>query len=131
MIEIARHSQQGPVKRKEISTAQGISRGYLENILISLKTSKLIRTTRGVSGGFTLDRAPSEINLLEIVTSLEGTLAPVDCLENRSACKKTNECTARKAWEKLYQAQIAVLKGMTLQDLLDMEITGNADDYAI
>jgi len=56
MIEIARNEKNGPVKRKVIVQAQEISRAYLENILISLKMSKLIRTVRGANGGFVLEK---------------------------------------------------------------------------
>jgi Rrf2 family protein len=131
MIEIARHYNKGPVKRKEISRNQNISSAYLENILISLKANKLIRTTRGANGGFALEKPPGSISLLQIVTFLEGTISPVECLENRSLCEKTGDCIARKVWEKLYNAQKDALKSVTLQDLLDMDSKGSAGDYAI
>jgi Rrf2 family protein len=131
MIEIARRCKNGPVKRKDISKIQGISNTYLENILICLKTNNLIRTVRGAKGGFVLDKTPSAINLLQIVTSLEGTMSPVECLENNFICEKTGYCATRKAWGKLYEAQKNTLKKITLQDLIDMESPENADDYVI
>jgi len=131
MIEIARHYNKGPVKRKEISKNQNISSAYLENILISLKANKLIRTTRGANGGFALDKPPGAISLLQIVTILEGSISPVECLENHALCEKADVCAARKAWGKLYNAQKAALAGVTLQDLLDMDGAGNAGDYSI
>ena len=121
MIEIARHFNNGPVNRKSIATAQHISKAYLENILISLREKNLIRTTRGASGGFILQDPPSHTTVLQIVNALEGSIAPVDCIENPDICEKAGSCPARKAWQKLYEAQNAVLSGMTLQDLLDME----------
>ena len=70
-------------------------------------------------------------NLLQIVTSLEGNISPVECLENNSVCKKADCCAARKAWGKLYEAQKNTLKGMTLQDLVDMGSTENEATYDI
>ena len=131
MIEIARNGKNGPVKRKDIAKAQRISHAYLENILISLKVSKLIHTERGAHGGFSLAKPPSAINLLQIVTSLEGSISPVECLDNISLCDKTGHCGARKAWGKLHEAQQNALKGMTLQDLVDMDSLDAAGDYAI
>ena len=131
MIEIARRSRNGPVKRKDISKIQGISKAYLENILICLKENDLIRTTRGANGGFELEKHPSAINLLQIATSLEGTMSPVECLDNNSACEKTGYCAARKAWGKLYEAQKNTLKKITLQDLLEMDSSEDSDDYVI
>jgi Rrf2 family protein len=131
MIEIARNGKNGPVKRKDISKAQKISHAYLENILIGLKVNKLIRTERGAHGGFSLGKPPSAINLLQIVTSLEGSISPVECLDNRSICDRTDHCAARKVWGKLHEAQQNALKAITLQDLLDMDSYGAAEDYAI
>jgi Rrf2 family protein len=131
MIEIARLCKNGPVKRKDISRAQKISHAYLENILITLKSSSLIRTVRGAKGGFTLDIPPSSITLFQIVTVLEGSLSPIECLENPSLCESCGTCAARIAWMKLHTAQKNVLNGITLQDLVDFETTGSASDYVI
>jgi Rrf2 family transcriptional regulator, cysteine metabolism repressor len=132
MIEIASHFGEGAVKRKTITASQGISHGYLENILIALKSHQLIRTARGVNGGFVLEKKPSQVRLLEIVNALEGSIAPVDCVENASACERAGRCPARTAWKKLYDAQNKVLSGITLQDLLDLdEKQQNTPDYAI
>jgi Rrf2 family transcriptional regulator, cysteine metabolism repressor len=131
MVEIARHYKQGPVKRKDISKAQDLSHAYLENILIALKANKLIHTTRGANGGFVLEADPSQISLYSIVSTLEGSIAPVDCLERESVCQKTTFCVARKAWRKLYDAQLAVLHSITLQDLLDMETEAAEIMYTI
>lgn len=121
MIEIARNFNAGPLNRKAIAKAQHISKAYLENILISLREKNLIRTTRGASGGFVLREPPSRTTVLQIVNALEGSIAPVDCIENPALCERAGPCPARKAWQKLFTAQTAALSGMTLQDLLDME----------
>jgi Rrf2 family protein len=131
MMEIARSGKNGPIKRKDIAARQGISQAYLENILIALKTNKLIRTTRGASGGFVLETAPSNISMYQIVSFLEGSIAPVDCLENIEVCKETPRCAARKVWKKLYEAQVAVLESITLQDLLEMDMQEGELTYAI
>lgn len=121
MIEIARHYKTGPTKRKDIAKTQDISEGYLENILGSLRSGNFVSTVRGADGGFILERPPSKISILDIVLALEGTICPVECLEKPEVCDKVTRCTARKAWRKLYDAQVEALAGLTLQDLLDME----------
>ena len=132
MFEIARHYGQGAIKRKHITEAQGISHGYLENILIALKSHQLIRTTRGANGGFVLDHKPSAVKLLDIVEALEGSLAPVECVDNPAVCERVPRCPARVVWRKLHEAQVAVLSGMTLQDLLDLDDKqAGAADYVI
>jgi Rrf2 family transcriptional regulator, cysteine metabolism repressor len=131
MLEIARHYGKAPLKRNDIIKAQGISKSYLENILITLKASQLITTERGASGGFTLKHSPAKTTLYQIVSTLEGSLAPVECVESPSTCEKSGRCVVRKAWNKLHQAQVECLKGITLQDLLEMEEKGQALDYSI
>ncbi len=121
MVEIARHYKNGPTKRKDISRAQDISEGYLENILSLLRSRNYVSTVRGVGGGFVLEKSPSDIKLLDIVLALEGTISPVDCLEKPEVCDKIHRCVARKAWQKLYDAQVLALSQITLQDMLDME----------
>jgi Rrf2 family transcriptional regulator, cysteine metabolism repressor len=131
MIELARRYNNGPVKRKDIAGAQDISKAYLENILIALREKKLIVTVRGANGGFALTSPPNSITVLQIVNALEGSIAPVDCLDNPSLCGKSCSCPAQKVWRKLYDAQVAVLKGITLQDILDDEKDSGALQYSI
>jgi len=132
MIEIAHQYKQAPVKRKDISKHQKISSYYLENILITLKAQHLISTVRGARGGFTLERSPKKITMYQIVTALEGSIAPAECIDTPECCSRTATCAARKFWVKLHDAQMNVLTKTTLQDLLDMEISsGQQIDYSI
>jgi Rrf2 family protein len=131
MIEIGRHFREGPVKRKDISRNQKISSAYLENILIALKAQNLIRTVRGANGGFTLDTPPDKITMYQIIRALEGSLVPVDCIEVPQKCERSSFCASRRLWKKLYDAQVAVLKGTTLQSLIDDEDSKQRADYCI
>ena len=130
MIEIAKNFGKGPTKRRDITKTQGISHSYLENILIALKTKGLVSTVRGAEGGFVLEKPPSQVTLLEIVTALEGSIAPVDCLDQPGLCERTPRCAGRFAWKKLYDAQTEVLSSMTLESLIDVE-RDSAGDYVI
>ena len=127
MIEIARNYGRGPTKRRDITDSQGISHSYLENILIALKTKGLLSTVRGADGGFVLEKAPSTVTLYEIVTALEGSIAPTECVENPPDCSRTQRCAARQVWQKLHEAQVQVLTGLTLENLLEMEKDPGSD----
>jgi len=131
MLEIARNYKNGPVKRQHIAKSQGISVSYLENILITLKTQCLIRTTRGARGGFTLETSPEKITMFQIITALEGSIAPVDCVENHNTCDRMGHCIAQKFWQNFYEIQVKFLKTTNLQTLLDLEITINENDFCI
>jgi Rrf2 family protein len=131
MIEIAQHEKDGPVKRKDIARNQNISSAYLENILMALKSRNLIRTVRGANGGFSLETLPSKITMLQIVSALEGSIVPVECIEKSSVCGRSAACAARKLWQELYNAQVEVLKKTTLQSLVDWTETEQPVDYSI
>jgi Rrf2 family protein len=131
MIELARNFDKGPVNRKTITAAQGISKAYLENILTALREKKLIRTMRGANGGFILQTPPSRISVLQIVNALEGSIAPVDCLEDASICERSGSCPARKVWQKLFDAQKKALSEITLQEVLEMDTVSPDANYMI
>jgi len=131
MLEMARYYKKGPVKRRDIALSQGISSDYLENILIALKSGNLIRTVRGAKGGFMLETAPEKISMYQILTALEGSLAPIQCVEEGEGCCGTGHCIARKFWLDFHEMQVKALKGTSLQTLLDLESAGNEYDYSI
>ena len=119
MLDLALHFGEGPVLVKDISERQGISRGYLEQLFIPLRSAGLVRSTRGASGGFTLARPPSEIWLTEIMEVAEGSTAPVPCVDEPGLCTQSNECTTREVWVQMKRACDSVLDSINLQDLVD------------
>ena len=121
LLEIARHYGEPPVKRREIAHNQAISSSYLENILLTLKNNNFINSIRGAHGGYILTRAPDKINLFEIFSALEGSLAPVACLDNPLSCRRFDDCVTRSVWQELKTANEQVLKKTTIQDLLNRE----------
>ena len=77
MLTLALNQEGNPLSLREISRREGISEKYLEQIFLRLKRAGLIRTVRGVNGGYLLGRKPREISLTEILEGVEGSLAPV------------------------------------------------------
>ena len=119
LLDLALCSGDGPVLVKDISKRQEISRGYLEQLFIPLRSAGLVKSTRGASGGFTLARPPSEIRLTEIMEVTEGSTAPVPCVDEPGLCTQSNECTTRAVWVEMKRACDSLLDSITLQDLAD------------
>lgn len=117
MIELALHYGQGPVQLKEIARRQDISDKYLDQVMHPLRTSGYVYTQKGSQGGYTLARTPDKITIYDIVQNVEGSLAPVVCVDNPNVCKRINLCVTRDVWSKLKKAVITELKSMTLADL--------------
>ena len=66
---------------RSVSERQEISEKYLEQIITALSRAKLVKSARGAQGGYKLVKAPEEYTTGEILRAVEGSLAPVACLE--------------------------------------------------
>ena len=121
MFDLALHYGEGLVLVKDVAKRQKISQPYLEHLLLSLKVSGLVRSGRGSRGGFTLTRPPSQIRLGEIIQALEGSISPVECIDNPEACSRTALCVTRDTWVKMKRAISEVLDSTTLQDLVEQQ----------
>ena len=118
MLDIALNCAKGSVLLKDIAKRQQISEGYLEHIIASLKTARLIDSTRGAKGGYFLLKNPRQITIAQIINCLEG-LAPVECVDRPSVCKRNKTCVTKDLWAKMKNAIDEVIESTTLGDLVD------------
>ena len=86
-------------------------------LLKQLAKSELVSATRGVSGGYQLSRAPTLINIAQVLTALEGPLALTECSADSGNCVRAGFCGTKGHWRKINQALIAALETVTLADL--------------
>lgn len=117
MIDLANHAGQGAVQSGQIAMRQSISEPYLDQLLTSLRKAGLIWSVRGPSGGHGLAKAASAVTLAEIVLALEGQSTPMACIHENGSCQLGAECAIRHVWEQMEAASLAVLKGVTLEEL--------------
>jgi len=119
LLELALHRGEEPVQLKDISRSQQIPLHYLEHIITPLISAGMIRSTRGARGGVSLARTPEEIKLSEVIQLLEGSVAPVECLNDPGVCARSEFCVTRDIWGELKEAMEGVLESTTLQDLVE------------
>jgi len=81
--------------------------------------SLTLREIRGVHGGYTLAKSPECITLADVFHALEGSLAPVDCVDAPELCAMREACPTRSVWVEVKEAVESVLEGTTLQDLAE------------
>lgn len=130
MLDLAQHYGEGYVALKDISERQDISKKYLEQIIPFLNRSGLLLTNRGHMGGYQLAKAPSEISVYDILTSAEGNLMPVSCMEtDPNTCEKCDSCLTLPIYTGLYHVVKDYLQGISLQDILTRSIAGG--NYSI
>lgn len=117
-LELALRYNSGPIMVREIAASQDISMRYLEHILNTLRSSGLVKSTRGAKGGYELSKAPSEITLGDIVRTLEGPMDIVACTNGKD-CPKASECVMYTVWKDVKESIENILDNITLEDLVE------------
>ncbi|MEX2599615.1 MAG: Rrf2 family transcriptional regulator, partial [Dehalococcoidia bacterium] len=114
----ALHVEEGrPVRTAEIAHRQSIPEPYLDQVLTTLNKFGFIRSRRGPQGGHVLARMASDITLDEVVATLEGRSAPLDCIEDAAECVLAGGCAQRDIWRDVEEAVHTVLSTTTIGDL--------------
>jgi Rrf2 family protein len=119
MIDIARNGGEQPLQLKDIARRQGISKRYLEQIVISLKNNLMIRGVPGKSGGYILTRRPEDIRVGAIIEAALGPINVVDCVLDRDACMKSDFCECRPVYALINDRVRNALNEFTLSDIIN------------
>jgi len=120
LLDLALHQTEGrPIPLKEIAQRQEISPQYLEHLITPLIAARIVKSSRGPRGGVQLAKPPREIELIEVIEILEGSIVPVDCIDSPEVCPRSKLCATRDIWVELKEAIDKVLKSTTLQDLVE------------
>ena len=118
MMELARRGGAVPARALDIAMAYGLSKGYLEGLLATLRRAGLVRAVRGPGGGWVLARGATKTRPLAIYAALEGPTALVPCAEDASLCPTgQSRCRARSLWVAVGRALERTLKADTLAQL--------------
>jgi Rrf2 family protein len=119
LVDLARHTDQGPVHIGEISKRQDISVKYLEQLIRPLKQASMVTSVRGPKGGHLLAKKPEEISLGQIVRLFEGQSELVECISKPELCKMSDDCQVRLAWKDATRVLYEKLDSTSIADLLD------------
>jgi Rrf2 family cysteine metabolism transcriptional repressor len=132
MLDLAMHNTGEPVSIRDISSRQGISDKYLEQIISTLNKAGYVRSVRGAQGGYLLRKAPKEYTVGDILRLTEGSLSPVSCLEDgEAACSREPYCVSYIVYKKIDDAIEKVVDGITLEDMVGWAQERSADNYVI
>lgn len=131
MLDLALNDSEKPVQIKEIARRQGISDKYLEQIISVLNKARFVRSIRGPQGGYLLTKKPEEYTVGMILRLTEGSMAPVDCIDEEiGTCSRMDDCATSIVWKKLNDAICDVIDHITLADLVDWQVIKDGD-YSI
>lgn len=120
MVDLGLQEEDGYISLKDISRRQNISIKYLEQIVTPLNRAGLVRSARGAQGGYRLAKAPGEYTAGQILRTIEGSMAPIACLECEvNECEHYDKCATIEFWEGINKVISDYVDSVTLEHLID------------
>jgi len=117
MVSLSLYSAGKPVALKDISAREDISLTYLEQLFVKLRRGDIVKSVRGPGGGYMLARDAAEIQVDEIIDSVEESLVPVSCMDKKGGCACDDHCVTHSVWHGLGERIRQFLGSITLADL--------------
>ncbi len=113
LLSLTLHDSTRPTSVKEIAERTNLPQPYLEQILLAVKGAGLVRSKRGVGGGYVLARPPDEISLAQILAAVDGPLTTLP--DEHDHCE--GHCVLQEVWVAVSDEMADFLAGHTLADL--------------
>jgi Rrf2 family protein len=123
LLSLALHQEDAsPTSVRDIAERTGLPQPYLEQILLALKGAGLVRSKRGVGGGYVLARSPAEITLADIVSAVDGPITLGDFGEphQNGACDHEGQCVLLAVWGAVGEVMRRHLDAYSLADVAAM-----------
>jgi len=117
LIDVAEHQKDGYIRLRDTARRQEVSEKYLEIIVRALVQESFLVGVRGKGGGYRLSGPPENCSVLRVLEAVEGSLAPVACLEG-GGCTRMKQCPTLPLWQGLDRVITEYLANFTLADLL-------------
>jgi Rrf2 family iron-sulfur cluster assembly transcriptional regulator len=121
LLSLALHGSDRPTSVKEIAERTGLPQPYLEQILLAVKGAGLVRSKRGVGGGYVLARAPEEITLADVIAAVDGPI--ITLLGDHDHCE--GHCFLQEVWVGVSEETQKILEQFTLADLVERTRVGH------
>jgi Rrf2 family protein len=118
LVELALHHGQRPLQTAEIASNQEIPEAYLDQLMTTLHKFGFVVSRRGPQGGHRLAMDPQDINLHMVMSTLDGSLSPLDCLIHPTDCVFSESCAQQEVWKSVEEAVEEVLRNIKLSDLV-------------
>lgn len=118
MLHLAKHFGQEPVSTRDISHEEDISYQLACKLMQKLQNAGLLKSSMGPKGGFSLNKRPNKISLLEVIEVIQGPLTLNQCLLDFDACPRRSECPVSVKLAKLQKYVHDYLRDITLDELL-------------
>lgn len=118
MLDLALHSEAGPVSLADISRRQEISLSYLEQLFSKLRKDGLVCSVRGPGGGYRLNRPLAEVSVAQIIDAVDESLDATLC-NGAGDCQQGEVCLTHYLWADLSGQIHKFLHGISLASLVE------------
>ncbi len=124
MADIAKYGHKKPVSLSEISLRQNISLAYLEQLFVMLKNNNLVKSSRGASGGYVLNKPASQIKLSYIFLAVNEEVRTLNCKkDSKKGCNnKSQKCITHNLWDQLDTHINHFFERIKLEDLVNKSV---------
>lgn len=124
LIDVAMESETGPVSLGGIADRQGISLSYLEQLFVKLRRAGIVRSVRGPTGGYELDKSPDAIRVSDV---LEAVDEGIDATEKGAGASGAStgsraQSLSNRVWQSLSANVYVFLHQIRLSDVIENEI---------
>ncbi|HUV23069.1 MAG: Rrf2 family transcriptional regulator [Gammaproteobacteria bacterium] len=117
LLDLVMHSDQGPVSLADISVRQGISLSYLEQLFAKMRRNKLVVSTRGPGGGYSLGSSPDQVCIADVINAVDEVMQIADKDVNNGPVDY-EPCLTEQLWEELSAEIELYLTTISLADMM-------------
>jgi len=118
MLDLSLNYGKGSITLADISSRQGISLSYLEQLFAKLRKQDLVSSTRGPGGGYHLKLPTEEISVLDVINAVDEKIDSTAC-EGKGDCHNGEACLSHKLWTNLSKQISDYLAGITLAQVVN------------
>lgn len=113
----------GAMRIEEIARRADVPKRFLEHILLDIRGTGIIASTRGRSGGYALIKEPRQVSIPQLLRLIDGPIAPLPCLSRTAYqrcedCADEESCRIRRVFSEVFWSYLVLLESLTLEDLM-------------
>lgn len=120
LVELAHQTNGQPIPIADIANRRDIPLQFLEQLFSTLRKSGILNSHRGVRGGFSFNRLPEDITILDVVEVLDGNISPAACTSGAS-CERAEGCIMNEVWKEVKSSLEETLASWNIGDLAARE----------
>ena len=116
VVLLAARDPRASMTKTEIAKAEGISAGYVQQLMMALRLAGIVDSHRGREGGFSLSRSPEDITIADVLKAVEGDVMPAPC-QGGTSCERWDDCPTRPVWDQAAELLTGLFGGITIASL--------------